>query len=135
MAAYSYDVIYVEDKRAMAQYCSWAGPVGKDTKRRLRTLEFRSKMSAGISTGKLKRSIKTVKMQGKDYLQGDVGSWTVRYARWHHQGTRPHLITPKRHGGVLRFAIRGRIVFATRVRHPGTRPNHYLTRWLREAAK
>ncbi|MFJ7586956.1 hypothetical protein ACIQZO_06090 [Streptomyces sp. NPDC097617] len=46
-------------------------------------------------------------------------------------GTRPHIIRPRR-AKVLRFEIRGREVFAAYVRHPGTRPNDFLGRALRE---
>ncbi|MGW2100356.1 hypothetical protein ACWCPX_22160 [Streptomyces olivaceoviridis] len=46
-------------------------------------------------------------------------------------GTRPHLITPRRRNGVLRFEVDGRVVFTRRVRHPGTRPNDYLGRAMR----
>lgn len=46
-------------------------------------------------------------------------------------GTRPHIIRPRRKKA-LRFEIRGREVFAAYVRHPGTRPNNFLARALRE---
>lgn len=128
-------IVYVEDKAAMAKYTSWRGPVGRDLNRRLRTVELGAKMTVGVKTGKLRRSIKTVRHEGYGYLVGSVGSWTRKYARFHHEGTRPHLIRPRKPGGVLRFSVQGRVVFTRLVRHPGTRPNHYLTRWLREAVK
>ncbi|GGZ73303.1 hypothetical protein ACFOOM_00865 [Streptomyces echinoruber] len=46
-------------------------------------------------------------------------------------GTRPHLIRPRRRGGVLRFEVGGEVVFTRLVRHPGTRPNNFLGRALR----
>lgn len=46
-------------------------------------------------------------------------------------GTRPHLIRPRR-AKALRFDIRGRVVYAAYVRHPGTRPNDFLGRALRQ---
>ncbi|MGC0418412.1 hypothetical protein [Embleya sp. AB8] len=46
-------------------------------------------------------------------------------------GTRPHIIRPRR-AKALRFAVGGRIVFAQVVHHPGTRPNNFLGRALRE---
>ncbi|MFD6936263.1 hypothetical protein ACFWAP_08940 [Streptomyces goshikiensis] len=46
-------------------------------------------------------------------------------------GTRPHIIRPRR-AKALRFEIRGREIFAAYVRHPGTRPNDFLGRALRE---
>lgn len=45
-------------------------------------------------------------------------------------GTRPHVILP-RNASVLRFEVAGgRIVFARRVNHPGTRPNPFPERAL-----
>ncbi|WP_019061686.1 hypothetical protein [Streptomyces prunicolor] len=46
-------------------------------------------------------------------------------------GTRPHLIRPRRRNGVLRFEVDGHVVFTRLVRHPGTRPNNFLARALR----
>ncbi|MGW1501186.1 hypothetical protein ACWCQW_21845 [Streptomyces mirabilis] len=47
------------------------------------------------------------------------------------EGTRPHIIRPRRAKGVLRFEVDGQVVFAKVVRHPGTRPNNFLARALR----
>lgn len=47
-------------------------------------------------------------------------------------GTRPHIIRPRR-ARALRFEVGGRVVYAAYVRHPGTRPNDFLGRALREA--
>ncbi|MFC9604538.1 hypothetical protein ACFTTN_13900 [Streptomyces niveus] len=46
-------------------------------------------------------------------------------------GTRPHIIRPRR-AKALRFQVGGRVVFAAYVRHPGTRPNDFMGRALRE---
>jgi hypothetical protein len=48
-------------------------------------------------------------------------------------GTRPHRIFPRRPGGVLRFTVGGRVVYARYVNHPGTRPDTYLQDALRFA--
>lgn len=48
-------------------------------------------------------------------------------------GTRPHMIFPRRPGGVLRFTVGGRVVYARFVSHPGTRRNDYLRDALRFA--
>ncbi|MFJ4627194.1 hypothetical protein [Streptomyces sp. NPDC088847] len=45
-------------------------------------------------------------------------------------GTRPHIIRPRR-ARALRFEAGGEVVFAQKVRHPGTRPNDFLARALR----
>jgi hypothetical protein len=47
-------------------------------------------------------------------------------------GTRPHLIRPVR-AQALRFTTGGRVVFAKLVHHPGTQPNDFLSKALREA--
>lgn len=48
-------------------------------------------------------------------------------------GTRPHMIFPRRPGGVLRFTVGGRVVYARFVNHPGTKPNNWLGDSLRAA--
>lgn len=48
-------------------------------------------------------------------------------------GTRPHMIFPRRPGGVLRFTVGGQVVYARFVSHPGTKPNHWLRDSLRAA--
>lgn len=45
-------------------------------------------------------------------------------------GTSPHPIRPRRPGGVLRFTVGGRVVFARSVSHPGTKPNPFLWKAL-----
>lgn len=48
-------------------------------------------------------------------------------------GTRPHMIYPRKQGGVLRFTAGGRIVYARYVSHPGTKRNDFLRQALRAA--
>lgn len=43
------------------------------------------------------------------------------------RGSKAHVITP-RVASALRFRVGGRLVFAQRVEHPGTRPYEWLTR-------
>lgn len=52
----------------------------------------------------------------------------VRYVL---DGTRPHIIRPRR-AKALRFEVGGRVVYAAYARHPGTRANNFLARALRE---
>ena len=51
---------------------------------------------------------------------------TADYAKFVHDGTKPHVIRPKTEGGVLAFMIGGRTVFAKKVNHPGTKANPFL---------
>jgi hypothetical protein len=55
-----------------------------------------------------------------------VGSDAAPKALIHHEGSKPHIIMPRR-ATMLRFVGRtGQVVFARRVNHPGTKPNRYL---------
>jgi len=106
-----------------------SGPVGRDLHKRGMKVLIGAKAQVGVKTGKLKASINMehgLDIRGQ-YVK--IGS-NLRYARAHHEGTRPHVITPQR-SQVLRFSSRGRVVYARSVLHPGTKPNRYLTDNLR----
>jgi hypothetical protein len=62
-----------------------------------------------------------------------VGS-DVDYAYMVHEGTDPHKIFPTK-GKVLRFTVKGRVVYASSVNHPGTDAHKYLSDHLREVIK
>jgi len=103
-----------------------SGMVGRYLAERARRIVIAAKMQAGIKTGRLKNSIHMRHMRGGpagQYLM--VGS-NLHYALLHHEGTKPHLIVPNR-STVLRFSSGGRVIYTHAVRHPGTRPNRYLT--------
>jgi hypothetical protein len=100
------------------------GLVGRDLNRRAEKVQNAARSQAGVDTGNLKRSIKI--KHGRD-SRGQfvmVGS-RLNYALAHHQGTRPHIITPTR-SQVMVFNKGGRVIYTTRVNHPGTKPNRYL---------
>ena len=80
-------------------------------------------------TGKLARSIvMEVNEQGEAKIRA-----LAPYAKFVVEGTRPHKIYPVR-AGVLAFkTAAGDIVFTRVVRHPGTKPNPFLTRALDKA--
>lgn len=90
-----------------------------------------AKAMVGVKTGKLRASIH------KRHLGNVTGQYMwigsrVSYAYMHHEGTRPHLIAPKIPGKPLRFTSKGRVVITSSpVRHPGTKPNPYLSSQLR----
>lgn len=50
---------------------------------------------------------------------------TQRHAVFIEEGTRPHIIRPRR-ASILAFDVGGRRVFARSVNHPGTRPHHVI---------
>lgn len=49
-------------------------------------------------------------------------------ARLHHDGTRPHVIVPRNAPMLVFYSQKmGKVVYAKRVNHPGTKPNRFLT--------
>ena len=71
-------------------------------------------------TGRLKQSIRK-----RVELRRAVIGPAVPYAVYVEYGTGPHEILPI-HARALRFEVEGRIVFAARVWHPGTRPQPFV---------
>jgi len=72
-----------------------------------------------VLTGRLKNSIKvTATDEGLT-----IGM--VEYGKWIEFGVPPHIITPKSKKA-LKFKINKKIVFAKKVRHPGSRPNPFI---------
>ncbi|MEU7323429.1 hypothetical protein ABZ682_23185 [Streptomyces griseoviridis] len=67
--------------------------------------------------------------EGADGLQGVV-TCDHPAALYVLEGTRPHIIRPRR-ARVLRFEVDGRVVYSAIARHPGTRANNFLGRALR----
>ncbi|MFJ1695654.1 hypothetical protein ACIOHC_10965 [Streptomyces sp. NPDC088252] len=80
--------------------------------------------------GSMGRYISWKVVPGPGGLQGVIvcDHPAVRYVL---DGTRPHVIRPRR-AQALRFTVGGRVVYAAYARHPGTRPNNFLARALRE---
>ena len=90
---------------------------------------------APVRTGRLRQSLKTepVVMTGPNKGEGGISAQTP-YAGFVRSGTRPHVIRP-RNAQALRFEVRGRIIFAKSVNHPGTKPNFFLERALDRVAR
>lgn len=84
------------------------------------------KFEAPEKSGDLKKSIRSRVRATKNGASGfvEVG---VDYASHVKDGTKPHPIYPKKHGGTLRFLNGGFVVFAKKVDHPGTDPNDFVT--------
>jgi len=94
----------------------------------------RAKVLAPVDTGRLRASIRvearrTLTLRSRYTIGSDV-----YYAPFVNDGTRPHIIRPRRPGGTLRFTVGGRVVYAKVVHHPGTRARPFLDRALREVA-
>ena len=100
------------------------GPFGRDMARRGRNVLSGAKKQVGVDTGDLRASLTSSVKYGSPIIVR-VGSLN-KIALMHHEGTKPHEITPKR-AKVLRFNQNGVVRYAVRVWHPGTKPNRYLT--------
>lgn len=101
------------------------GAVGRDITRRANAVMVAAKVQAGVGTGALKLSI------GKNFERTPLGPVVLvgsplSHALRHHEGTRPHLIVAKP-SQVLKFRSKGVTVFTKMVKHPGTKPNRFLT--------
>lgn len=101
------------------------GLVGRHLAAKGRKIVVAAKAQVGVDTGRLRASIHMRHLRSAAGQYIEVGS-SERHALAHHEGTRPHMIVPNR-ARVLRFSAGGRVVYTHMVRHPGTRPNKYLT--------
>lgn len=99
--------------------------VGTYLKKRGARLTALAKAQVGVDTGDLKKSIsyKIITLHGSLAVRVTAAD---KKAMMHHEGTRPHIIRPRRKQ-TLRFKQHGKIVYAKVVYHPGTRPNRFLT--------
>lgn len=94
----------------------------------------RARMQVGKKTGSLARAIKVGPQKSFGYGQRIMVGAKHKIAYMHHEGTKPHLIAPKRAGGSLVFMKGGRVIVTKLVMHPGTKPNRYLSDQLNRGA-
>jgi hypothetical protein len=109
----------------------------QDLERRMVRVKAGARSKVGRRTGLLYSTIRTNNGASKrgpyvDVIAGQRGGKT-RYLMPHHDGSRPHVITPRRRKA-LRFTVGGQVVFRTRVMHPGTTGTRFLTDSLPLAA-
>ena len=124
------DVVFVMNEAEYARLTRDPnGEVGRDLLKRGERLRLLAVKQVGKNTGHLASSIKARLSPSTTGLTCFVGS-DDRIALIHHNGTKPHPIAAKP-GRMLRFARRGKIVYARKVMHPGARPDRYLTDNLR----
>jgi hypothetical protein len=88
-----------------------------------------AKRQVGVKTGALRRSIHMKHLANANGQYLWIGS-NKNYAYIHHEGTRPHIITPTK-AKALRFTSGRRVIYTRMVKHPGTKPNRYLSNQLR----
>jgi len=119
------------DRSAMRQMLRGPGGlVYNEIEKRTRRANTFAKAQVGKDTRELYRSISYRITAGSGNVLGVVSA-NNKIALMHHNGTRPHIIAARR-AQTLRFKSRGKIVYAKVVRHPGTRPNKFLTDSLRK---
>jgi hypothetical protein len=102
-----------------------AGLVGKHLRKKVRAIVNAAQRQVGVDTGALRQSIHSRYSRdalGQKYWIGSKNS----HALLHHEGTKPHLITPDK-SPILRFTSGSRVIYTRHVVHPGTRANKYLT--------
>lgn len=108
------------------------GAVDKELNRASLLVLNRARTLVGVQSGRILASLRREEGEGPrgryvDVTAGIPGITT--YLGYHHDGTVAHTIRPRRRKA-LRFISGGRVVFAKRVRHPGTEGTHFLTRAL-----
>jgi hypothetical protein len=119
----------------VAEFKSWAGPVGRSVDRLALETTFRQKVMANKKTGKMAASLHVIKKTLAKGIAFDAGS-KVRYTMFMEQGTRPHKISAKAGGFLVFFWPKvGHMVYFKSVNHPGTRPYHFLINGLERALR
>ena len=83
-------------------------------------------------TGRLRRSIRMRRIR-RGY-EVSMGGGEAPYAGFLEYGTRGHVIRARR-ARALRFEIRGEVVYAKYVHHPGLKPRRIMAEAVREASR
>lgn len=119
------DVVVRLDNRVIDTLPDRFTEVRRYIQRRVDATVVVARAEAPVKSMALKRSIHAT------YLGGS--RWTITasapYAKFVHEGTRPHVIRA-RNARALRFfwERQGKVVTLRQVNHPGTAPNPFLTR-------
>jgi hypothetical protein len=110
--------------------------VGRELDRRMTRVQMGARMRIRRRTGKALSSIrknpgKSASGQYVDVLAGGRG---MLYINYEHDGTRPHIIRPRRRKALRYPGPGGAPIFRGQVHHPGTTGTFFLTRALPLAA-
>jgi len=126
-ATYSWTItnVIIYEAALAKELKSPSGIVWKYMSRRGKLALEAAKKQVGVRTGALRMSINMKHLANATGQYIWIGS-DKNYAYIHHEGSRPHLITPSR-ASTLRFTSGARIIYSRSVLHPGTRPNRYLS--------
>ena len=101
------------------------GAVGRTLTTRGRRILVAAGLQVGVDTGRLIQSLKITTHSRSTRGQFIMVGSKLNYAYMHHEGTKPHIIAPRR-SQVMVFASKGNVIYTTSVKHPGTKPNRYL---------
>lgn len=119
----------VDTFRLKQAVTTWASQVHSQA---LDDMPDRMRGYAPRKTGELAESIRR---HGGTTVLGDVREGRIvaeaPQGRYTDEGTHPHVIRPRKVGGVLVFEWRGQTVFARHVNHPGNRAKPWWERALR----
>jgi len=102
-----------------------SGEVGRYLQRKGVKISTAARAQVGVRTGSLRASIHMRHFRDTRGQYVRIGS-NLPHAYVHHEGTKPHLIKPNRQEK-LRFVSKGVLVITQLVRHPGTKPNRFLS--------
>ena len=110
-----------------------AAKVAKDHQRRKAKFKRRSGRTAKAASARIFRTKRGRRIRITNKSKTRDGKPLALFLEG---GTRPHIITARR-ARVLKFFWRkaGRVVFRYRVRHPGTRPYHFIRRSAEAASE
>lgn len=117
--------IDIDNRHCKAVGVSLAAPLVFEV---TRSVLNQGKATAPVDHGNLRASHGMTMRPYANGVKGTVEA-RARYARMVHEGTSAHPIRARRKKA-LRFVAGGRVVIVKSVRHPGTRPNRWLTRAL-----
>lgn len=113
----SFSTLDAETKKQLQQTMVHATTLVQEEAKRISPGRFRSR------TGNLRRSIqRIVESAFRGIIFVDAGA---KYGEYVEHGTRPHLILPKSKK-MLAFKSGGRLVFARKVNHPGSKPYPFM---------
>jgi hypothetical protein len=105
--------------------------IGLELKRRANRVRDAAKRQVPVKTGRLKRSIRVYGHSRNAMGQTLRIGTSVPYAKYVHDGTKPHMIYPRRKQ-VLKFksgnviGASGGYIYTRQVHHRGTKPNRFL---------
>jgi hypothetical protein len=126
MFTYSYSKVVLYDPILHYELNTVHGMTGRHFNAIGRDIVAGAKLQVGVRTGALRKSIHMRHLANFTGQYLWIGS-NKDYAYAHHEGTKPHIITPNPPNKVLVFSKGSRIIHTPMVHHPGTKANRYLS--------